>query len=220
MTVAGRHWHRDNLHVSRTGKRLRSSWPWRTLSTHPLISFFFFSCHRDLFIGTHDSSRNYAIFPATQTHRCYLSSPAFFWPILLRARFLFYLHTNLPSFFRLPLCPHYLRASCALPAVSLVLALCAPLAVSRVSTARGRIVHRNLPLALLAHRCLLLRPLALLAVHATHAPGFDARARRPHRTRTLACSLLAAPHVPSRPAASALLSFALCRRPFTHSALL
>jgi hypothetical protein len=50
------------------------------------------------------------------------------------------LHTYLPSLFRLPLCPHYLRASCALPAVSLVLALCAPLGVSGVSTARGR--HR------------------------------------------------------------------------------
>ncbi|KAJ7912757.1 hypothetical protein B0H13DRAFT_2473922 [Mycena leptocephala] len=58
------------------------------------------------------------------------------------------------------------------------------------------------------HRCLLLRPLALLA---THAAGFDARARRPHRTRACARSLrrFAARGVRSR-------SAPFVRAPFTH----
>jgi hypothetical protein len=180
--------HRDNLHVSRTGERLRSSW--RTLSTHSLTFFFFF-----LFLVTAICSSELTIhLGITPYSQPQLSESSCLWPILLRARFLFYFtilrHNNayLPPFMRPPLCPHYLRASRALPAVSLVCCdgswhFVHP-AVSCTATVLWRCWRTVAAVAW--PRRLLLRPLALLAVHATHAAGFDARARRLHHTCALA----------------------------------
>ncbi|KAJ7912754.1 hypothetical protein B0H13DRAFT_2659884 [Mycena leptocephala] len=101
------------------------------------------------------------------------------------------MHAYLPSFTRPPLYPHYLLAS-------------------RATRCFTGVLRRQLALCVLPRR-LLLRPLALLAVHATHAAGFDARGAGhtalAHARARYADSLLAAS------AAAALL---FVRAPFTH----